>query len=199
MARPQTLSDQEILDAARRVIVRQGYEAFTLSEVAEAVGLSRAALTLRFKSAQDLKVRLTTQMVESFIAKLAALPAARSGDGLLELVALIGDMLRNREGVSSFFIVHHANFADPVLAALELKRGQAWTDAISARMPKTAISHEGAVRGFQALIGGAIMQWGPIKGVEAKDYLLARAQDWLTLAQIDFTKRAAKARRATAE
>lgn len=189
MARPQSVSDGEILEAARRVIVRQGYDSFTLSEVAEEVGLSRAAITLRFKSAQDLKIRLTQFMVDGFIGKMAALPVERSGDGLLNLVAAVGDMLHNREGVSSFFSVHHANFADPDLLALEMKRGQAWTDVIAASMPKTAVSQDAAVRNFQAVIGGSILQWGAMKGVDAKEYLLARAQDWLTLAQIDFTKR----------
>jgi len=74
MARTQTVSDEEILQAARRVIHRRGYDAFTLSDVAEAVGLSRAAIILRFESTRGLKLRLATKMVHEFIARLEALP-----------------------------------------------------------------------------------------------------------------------------
>ncbi len=48
MPRPKLVSDDQVLDATHAVMLRLGPERFTLSDVAEAVGLSRAALIQRF-------------------------------------------------------------------------------------------------------------------------------------------------------
>lgn len=189
MARPQTASDEEVLQAAGRVITRRGYDAFTLSEVAAEVGLSRAAIILRFKSTQELKIRLTTELVERFNAALATLPVARSGDGLLAFIAFIGGMIAGRSRLSSFLSMHRANLQDGALAALERARGEAMREAISQRMPRTALAHDSAVLAFSAHLSGSIMAWEAHGKGDARSYLLARTKEWLTLAQIPYANR----------
>ena len=53
MARPRTVSDAEILEAARTIFLAQGGSAST-SAIAEEVGLSQAALFKRFGTKRDL-------------------------------------------------------------------------------------------------------------------------------------------------
>lgn len=189
MARPQTLSDDEIIEGAMRVIRRAGYDRFTLSEVARETGLSRPAILKRFKSAQALKVIVSKHAVDAFVARLDALPVERSGDGLLALVDFMGSMTRTHTGVARFFARHRGNLTNPALAAIERRRGKAWIDAIEARMPKTQLKRHDAARGFAALLSGAVMQWQNMPGANGAAYLRERAEDWLVLARIHYNKR----------
>lgn len=54
MGRPKKLSDSECLERAFDVISREGFESFTLAQVAKATGLSPAALIKRFRTKQQL-------------------------------------------------------------------------------------------------------------------------------------------------
>ena len=54
MGRPKKLSDSECLERAFVVISREGFESFTLAQVAKATGLSPAALIKRFRTKQRL-------------------------------------------------------------------------------------------------------------------------------------------------
>jgi AcrR family transcriptional regulator len=189
MARPQTVSDDVILEAAQRVISRRGYEKFTLSEVADEVGLSRAAIILRFKSTRALKLLLTKQAVDHFVLALAGLPLARGGDSLVELAAFVGAKISDRDRLASFFRMHRSNLDDDGLAALELKRANAWRKAIADRMPKTAVAHEAAVAAFAAHLSGSILARENETGVSAEAFLIERTKVWLKLTQIPFTQR----------
>jgi TetR/AcrR family macrolide resistance operon transcriptional repressor len=65
MPRPKLISDDQVLDATRRVMLRQGVQGFTLSDVAEEVGLSRAALIQRFDNRAGLEQRVAQHGRES--------------------------------------------------------------------------------------------------------------------------------------
>lgn len=193
MARPQTVTDEEIFRAARAVIIRRGTDSFTLSEVAAEVGLSRAAIILRFKSTHALKVKLIGQMVDGFCQVLETLPRTPSGDHLLELAALIGGMISTPESLSGFFSRYNANLQDEELAALEVRRGDALRAAISRVMPETSVSHEAAVNAFRAHLTGSIMEWPVLKGVNPRTHLVQRTTEWLSLAGISYSSQAADA------
>jgi TetR/AcrR family macrolide resistance operon transcriptional repressor len=188
MARQQRATDDQILQSALRVMVRRGHEAFTLSEVAGEVGLSRAAIILRFKSTQGLRVALTTYIAELFIHSLRSLPVSRNGDGLLALVAYIGRLLPNPGSLTAFMRSYHANINDKELIALEHKRGDALRAAISERMPALAIAHDSAVIAFGAHITGSLLQWEVSADASdnARAYLVERTKAWLSLAQIPY-------------
>src|SRR5581483_11914618 len=106
MGRPFTATDDDILQAAGKVIARRGPDGFSIAEVAADVGLSRAAIILRFKSTAALKVTLLNRMVEKFAAALRTLPQAPGGDNLLRLAAFIGGYIRSRESLASFFATY---------------------------------------------------------------------------------------------
>jgi TetR/AcrR family macrolide resistance operon transcriptional repressor len=65
MPRPKLISDDQVLDATRRVMLRQGVVGFTLSDVAEEVGLSRAALIQRFANRAGLEARVAAHGLEA--------------------------------------------------------------------------------------------------------------------------------------
>src|SRR3546814_16091822 len=109
MARPQIASDKQIFDAAERVFARSGPDAFTLAEVAKEVGLSRAAIILRFKSTQALKIMLMSRLHEKFIAFVDTFPKTPGGDQLLEIAASIGSRAGSRKGSSSYFAGYHSS------------------------------------------------------------------------------------------
>jgi AcrR family transcriptional regulator len=184
MARKQRASDDEILQAALRVIVRRGHDGFTLSEVAREVGLSRAAIILRFKGTAGLRIALTAYIVELFVKSMQTLPVARGGDGLLALVAFIGRLLPSPGSLSAFMRTYQANIHDKELVALELRRAEALLSAVSLRMPATCIDHDSAVTAFLAHIGGTLMRWEVQIDQDACTYLVERTKDWLSLAQI---------------
>lgn len=79
MARPKLVSDTDVLEATRRVMLRQGSERFTLSDVAAEVGLSRAALIQRFENKAGLASRLATHQLEGLQRLIAAYPVPNKG------------------------------------------------------------------------------------------------------------------------
>eukprot|EP00456_Euglypha_rotunda_P039096 TRINITY_DN30055_c0_g1_i1.p3 TRINITY_DN30055_c0_g1~~TRINITY_DN30055_c0_g1_i1.p3 ORF type:complete len:100 (-),score=30.11 TRINITY_DN30055_c0_g1_i1:11-310(-) len=80
MVRPKLATDDEILDAASLVMARRGLHGFTVTEVASEIGLSRAAIVLRFKSAEELKSALTIRMVAPLLRSLDAIPPIPGGE-----------------------------------------------------------------------------------------------------------------------
>ena len=186
MARTPTVSDQVILEAAGKVMRQRGVDSFTLAEVAKTVGLSRAALILRFTSTQALKVRLLKQMVEHFAGLLDQLPKTPGGDSLMALATFIGRHANTRSSSASFWAVHHSNLNDPELAALEMERGLIMRRAISRMMPPTRIDHASAVAAFNAHLAGSLLAMLAETDAEPYEYLVQRTREWLRLADIPF-------------
>jgi len=169
-------------------MVRRGHEGFTLSEVALEVGLSRAALILRFKSTRALKITLTAHIVNLFEQSLRSLPLSRGGNGLIDLVAFIGGMISTPGNLISFMRTYYSNVDDDEFAKLESRRAQALRNAVSERMPPVAIRHDSAVTAFVAHIGGTLMHWEVQQDKDARSFLVERTREWLTLAQIAHDK-----------
>lgn len=189
MARPFTASDDEILDAARKVIDRRGLDAFSVQEVADEVGLSRAAVALRFKSTHALKVASLRKMVDHFADLMETLPQSPSGDNLLRLAAFIGGHSRRRESAVRFFANYYAsNMRDRSLLRLERQRGGVLNLAIARVMPGCAIEHSSAVLAFSAHLTGSIVAWVAREDPESRrNYIIKRTVEWLDLARIRFS------------
>jgi TetR/AcrR family macrolide resistance operon transcriptional repressor len=187
MGRPFTASDEQILLAAGKVIALRGPEEFTLAEVAEEVGLSRAAIILRFKSTHALKVTLLTKMVERFARALEVLPTTPSGNNVLRLAAFIGGYVGTRENGAKFFAnYYNSNLRNRELLELERQRGEALQQAISRVMPKVSIDHAAAISAFRAHLSGTIMAWISLETPDSRRYMVLRTREWLQLAGIPF-------------
>lgn len=90
MPRPKLHSDEFILDTALGILLQKGPSAFTLSDVAEAVGISRAALIQRFKDKATLHLKVmerNTQEVRDYFA------GASPEKGLDPLWAMLKDLI----------------------------------------------------------------------------------------------------------
>jgi AcrR family transcriptional regulator len=192
MARPFTASDDDILHAARKVIGRRGPDGFSIAEVATEVGLSRAAIILRFKSTHALKLASLEKMVEQFAAVLEALPTTPSGDNLLHVAAFIGTYMHSRESSVRFFANYYgSNVQDRDLLRLEHRRGAVLDQAIKRVMPETVLDPDSAVIAFRAHLTGSITTWLSLDDSNSRRYLVMRTKEWLKLSRIPFSERVA--------
>lgn len=188
MARPLSATDDDILGAAQLVLTRRGLDGFSVSEVARELGLSRAAITLRFKSGDELKRTLIKRSAESFEALIAALDIEEGAAGLLAVAGMIGAMAGDRGNFSTFMMRYTANVKDPVLLQLEERRGEILRSAVARAMPETAIRKEDAVDAFMAQLTGSLMNWQTRSGPDARQFLIDRARNWIRLAGIPVEK-----------
>lgn len=69
---------RRLLDAARTVFVREGYQGATLDQVARHAGLTKGAVYARFDGKAALFLALLEQRIEERTAELAALPTPTS-------------------------------------------------------------------------------------------------------------------------
>ena len=73
-ARQKTLLRQQILDAARELLVREGYERLSMRRVAERIDYSPTAIYLHFKDKQDLVFSLCDETFAKLVHELETLP-----------------------------------------------------------------------------------------------------------------------------
>ena len=66
MAIDVKVREQAILDAAGKLIIQQGYDKTTMSDVADAVGLNRALIYAHFKSKDDLLEALIAREMRKY-------------------------------------------------------------------------------------------------------------------------------------
>jgi len=78
MPRPKLVSDTDVLEGTRRVMLRQG-SGFTLSDVAGEVGLSRAALIQRFDNKAGLATRLSAHQLAGLQQLVTDYPVPNKG------------------------------------------------------------------------------------------------------------------------
>ena len=92
--RPQTLSDADLLDGARRAIDRVGVMRLTLGDVAAELRISPGTLVHRFGSKRGLLLDLLRRSVSRSAERFAALRAAR-GSAYATLLGLADHMARH--------------------------------------------------------------------------------------------------------
>ena len=73
-AREKTLLRQQILDAARDLLVRDGYEKLSMRRVAERIDYSPTAIYLHFTDKQDLVFSLCDETFAKLVHELETLP-----------------------------------------------------------------------------------------------------------------------------
>jgi AcrR family transcriptional regulator len=187
MGRPKKLSDDECLERAFEVISREGFESFTLEQVARAVDLSPAALIKRFgtkerlaRAARDRKWDVNfEQMAASESQSLRGLAAlfhfvkliARSVDSkrLGEHMRLLGsqaDDPRSKRKVAAYFRGTRERVAICLREACE--------DA-----EIRALDIERIASTLEALIQGAIFQFGFLEGRGIEAHLRGHVRTFL--------------------
>lgn len=159
MPRPKLHSDDEILETAQAVLLRKGPSDFTLSDVAVAVGLSRAALIQRFSDKATLHALVMERMTQEVRDYFAQAPSER---GLEPLWFMLKDLIAGMgtgEGSEAYLLLLWGDVRDPVLRVLANERNELVRGAIEVRLP--AGPHEPFKTSLliQAVIQGSCMQW----------------------------------------
>jgi TetR/AcrR family macrolide resistance operon transcriptional repressor len=172
MPRPKLKSDDEVLDAATAVLKRLGPTAFTLADVAKAVGLSRATLIQRFTSRDVLLVRMMERAVAQVRDHLDRMPSAPGPEGAWTfLQALVREMGTGYEFSVNVLISWYETQV-PELRALAAQRNRLVQEAIERRLPADAPAGAGAL--LHAVVAGAAMQWVADPEETLADAVLAR-------------------------
>lgn len=159
MPRPKLHSDEQVLEAAQGVLLRMGPSDFTLSDVADTVGISRAALIQRFKDKANLHslvMERMTQEVRDYFADAPREP------GLGALWAMLKDLIAGMgsgEGSEAYLLLLWGDARDPALRVLALERNELVRKAIETRLPDGPHDPRRASLLIQAVIQGACMQW----------------------------------------
>ena len=159
MPRPRLHSDEAILDAAQRVLLRSGPAQFTLSDVAQEIGISRAALIQRFTDRATLHVKVMERNTQEVRDYFAAAPKEAGLDALWTMLKdLIGGMGEG-DGFAGYLLLEWSDVTDPALNALAQERNRLVRGAILERLPDEGHAPEDAASLVQAVIQGATLQW----------------------------------------
>jgi AcrR family transcriptional regulator len=129
MPRTKTLSDEQVLDAALKLLHESGPEALTFERVARACGLSAATLVQRFRSKAGLKqstLLLAWDRLDEKTAQLAA-TVPKTPDGAVELLVALSSDYGGIETYAEGLLVLREDLRDPLLRS----RGAAWKAALS--------------------------------------------------------------------
>lgn len=79
---------QQILDAAKRLFIQHGYHGLSMREIAETLGVSKAALYYHFKDKEELLLAILDSYLDEMEASLAQIQAMR-GDARQRVMALV--------------------------------------------------------------------------------------------------------------
>jgi AcrR family transcriptional regulator len=110
-ARQRTLLRQEILDAARDILVRDGYEGLSMRKVAEKIDYSPTAIYLHFQDRDELVFQVCQDLMAGLVRELRRLeeqttdPLAGLRKGLRTYIDF---GLTHREHYTAAFIIPHA-------------------------------------------------------------------------------------------
>ena len=157
MPRPKTVSDEDVLQAALGVLARDGM-GFTLTDVARAVGLSRATLIQRFGDRDALLRRMGAHEVEATRAWLDGLPVETGAGGLDRFLSEIVLGMGAGDGFSARVAIAALEARDPALREFAARRYALVIDAIAARLP-AGEDREAMASHLHAVIAGATMHW----------------------------------------
>jgi AcrR family transcriptional regulator len=179
MSRPKKLSDSELLFHAFDVISREGFESFTLQQVARRTELSPAALIKRFKSKQQLAIQARDCKWDANLGQFDDAPMHRRGlAAVRELILLVArSVASKRLGEHAILLGQQA--CDPV-AKRKVAAYFATTRAILQRAPQEAVDDGELVESFEpapmawtmeALIQGAIFQFAFLSAHDIEEHL----------------------------
>ncbi len=154
MARPRSITDETILDAALGLMTRLGPEALTLSLVGKEVGLVAATLVQRFAS-KELLLRAALARSWDALEEATAMQDATQPETFDGAVALLGALWpASGEGpdYANGLLLLREDLRDPVLRT----RGVAWFDALALALGRRITADPHARRRLGRLM---VCQW----------------------------------------
>lgn len=185
MPRPKLQSDDAIIDAAQAALLERGAVDFTLSDVAERVGLSRAAVIQRFGNKDSLLRLIAHREVELTKEYLASFALERSWDGLEAFLRIIIESMGPGQDFAIRAQLAWAEAVDPELRRLAGQRYGMVQAAIADRLPETGRPAMEIARHIHGVIAGATMQWLADDHDDLSAYVLERVRLALALLRQD--------------
>jgi AcrR family transcriptional regulator len=166
--RPRTIADEQILEAAVKVIGRVGPGNLTLADVGKEAGLSAATLVQRFGSKRGLLLAMATSAAESTDACFDMVRAAHASP-LAALVAAATDITRyfdTPEEVANHLAFLQMDLSDPDFRRLMLISSKKTLEGYR-RLLRDAVDAghlfecdtERLARAITAICGGSLIQW----------------------------------------
>jgi len=180
--RPRTVSDEEILEATRRLMGKLGPTKFTLGAVAKAVGLAPATLVQRFGSKRKLLLALartggedSTGLLLDHLRTSIDSPLER----LREFLACFAGMASTPAELANHLAFFQIDLTDPafhrITLALSRRNEEATADLVRAAVASgeiEAADEVGLARALLATAAGSLLNWGIFREGPARDWLL---------------------------
>jgi AcrR family transcriptional regulator len=166
--RPRTIGDDQIIEAAAKVIGRVGPGNLTLADVGKEAGLSAATLVQRFGSKRGLLLAMATSAAESMDACFDMVRAAHPSP-LAALVAAATDITRyfdTPEEVANHLAFLQMDLSDPDFHRLMMISSRKTLEGYR-RLLRDAVDAgelvecdtERLARAITAICGGSLIQW----------------------------------------
>ena len=173
MPRPKTQSDEQVLEAAHRLIHEHGPEALTFERLAQACGLSGSTLVQRFKNKIVLRQRTLLQAWDRLDEKTATLAAMvpRTPSGAVGLLVALSRDYGGIESYAEGLLVLREDLRDPVLRA----RGASWKSALCKILDSCFTSNANAPLEIGLLMAshwqGSLLWWSFDPKLEVASYV----------------------------
>ncbi len=156
MPRPKTVSDQDVISAALLLLEQKG-SAFTLSDIARSVNLSRATLIQRFGNREGVLLHMAREHVAATEEWLRTLSADPQFDDLTTFLHHIVDAMGSGADISTHVAIAAIEAREPALKELAGKRYALVQQAIADRLEGD--DRLTRARAIHAVIAGVSMQW----------------------------------------
>lgn len=182
MSRPRTISDDVILRATMDAMGRHGPLELTLAHVAEAVGITPAALIKRFGSKRELLLAVsragTADTAAAFAHQRAAAPSPLAA--LIDATLSLARATRSPEEAAHHLAFLHTDVTDPDFRAPMLEITRAMLDGYAALIREAIAARELAgcdpralARVLYAIVGGSMIAWAVVRQGTAEAWVRA--------------------------
>ena len=159
MPRPRLFTDDQLLDAALQVLLEKGPSAFTLSDVAKVLGMSRAAIIQRFSDKATLHRKVMERLTVEVEQYFTDAPGDKGVEAVRHLLTDLISGMGNGSGMEGYLLLMWGDVRDPGLRLLAARRNRLVREAIRDRLPGPPADRARTASIVQAVIQGSCMQW----------------------------------------
>lgn len=167
MARPRTVSDEEILAATARVVARLGPFQFTLADVAREVGVTASAIAQRFGTKRALLLAVAREGSGTVRDRLTRARRTEKSPTRALLAALTDEgAFRTQEDVARGLAFLELDVRDPEFRALAAKYFEALREGIESLLRDAVRAGElrrcdvpALARAVEVAYNGSVITW----------------------------------------
>src|SRR5687768_8716810 len=186
--RPRTIDDAAILEAAGRIIARQGPTKFTLADIATEVGLSAATLVQRFGSKRGLMLALACSARDSVEACFTLVRASNPTPfgALLAAATEMTRYVKSPEEMSNHLAFLQTDLSDPDFYAVMLENSRRILAGYQRLLDEAVAAREivpcdtaRLARAVDAVAGGSLIGWAVYREGTAETWVRTDLQTLL--------------------